>query len=98
MSEIDICIICGETPCCPISQEEYYARKGCEYRAITGKSNNEIRHYLYKTVTYDMYSPLGVRNYVPLPKCLENHIKLTFPNKDSSLFVGFHEADYEVSD
>ena len=92
VSEGDMtCITCGYTPCSLIAFEDQLKQtfemvetptKGVEW------NNKEKRFQSYSHFTKLLYGPLGKGERIPLPVCVEKHIRDRFPEENGN-YVGY---------
>jgi len=102
-SSMEVCFICGGTPC---EWDEYGAEMLENLEATYPKDDqgqhidpstglpvplNTVRFALYQSFIYLKYGHLGRFNRIPLPQCIEDKIKETYPDPDGN-FVGFQAA------
>ena len=94
VSEGDMtCITCGYTPCSLIAFEDQLNQTFMMVETPTDGvewNNKQKRYNTYNHFTKLLYGPLGKGERIPLPVCVEKHIRDRFP-EESGNYVGYKE-------
>ena len=97
-SATSFCSLCSLDPCFNVRFRAQYIERARQYKIRIGSTNKKIQFYLYRVITKDRFGTLGRGVRVRLPRCMENSIKMSFPNKDETPFVGFQDSNQESSE
>ena len=93
-----ICKHCESDPClwvqhkeCVLAAVEVFK----EQRAFRGEStpNNVCRKYCYRQFSLMIHGPLWKGHRLKLPCCVEENVRLVFPNKEGIEYTGFKKIE-----
>ena len=84
-----VCLWCGSTPCKWITYGKDIIEGGQEmYSEGENVENNKKRKAMYHLFTYLKYGHLGKGNRIPIPICVVEKIRETFPSPDGN-YMGY---------
>ena len=84
-----VCLRCGSTPCEWITYGKDIIEGGQEmYSEGDNVENNKKRKAMYHLFTYLKYGHLGKGNRIPIPICVVEKIRETFPSPDGN-YMGY---------
>ncbi len=108
VEEVQVCWLCGGTPCDWLEYsnellqeiEEKYLKNSNGNR-IDGATHEvvgmkKIRYALYRSFAYARYGWLGKNNRIKLGRSLQEKIKELFPHPEGVEYTGFLPADEDV--
>ena len=97
-NETEICVTCGETPCCleGYKSEIYFAKHYVNKHdrlSQASTDNKESRFAEYSKFISMVYGIVGKGSRIPLPIFIEMHFKDLWPNKEGESYTGFQEQN-----
>ena len=94
---MSLCNFCENEPClwelhsqCVLTEVESAKE---EYAAVNGKQcpNNVCRKNCYRQFSLMVNGTLGKGNRVRLPRCIEDNVRLHYPNEIGKNYLGFKD-------
>ena len=101
-SEEETCLKCGQKPCCFVTYKEEIDASflACDLESTVDDDGNNIqkRYICYRNFIFSLYgNTLGKGHRVPIPICIEEAIKLRYPDKKGKYkgFLPMYDYDAE---